>query len=156
MVPAAPPSNAVNATVTRTGAAVVAVRRTAVSAFCRTSIAVAPGSRRSGQVSASASGRTATGPSSATATTSTITAGMYVLSDVADSGSSTAEPSMTRAPPSVPTPATQRPAVIARVSSAASRSASTGRTRPARQDATTTPDNATVRPVPNATTAGTH
>ena len=77
------------------------------------------------------------------------------MSEVADSGSATAVPIITSAVPRVPRPTTHRTTVIPRPSTDASRSASIGRTRPARHDDTHTPLSATSSPVAKATTSGT-
>lgn len=71
-VAVAPSREPVRATMTSTGAATAAVRRTPAAAFSRTSMPPAPGSRAGSQVSSRVDGRTRTGASSATAVISSM------------------------------------------------------------------------------------
>ncbi|GAB3870067.1 hypothetical protein GCM10027610_131080 [Dactylosporangium cerinum] len=136
-----PTSSTANPTAARTGAAIDASRRAATEAAPRTSTPVAPrpaGTRR-------ASGTTRTGASSAAATSSTIADMRTIvgLSFALDPGRSSASPPPAR---TQRMPVTHRVRVIGRRSTAASRSASSGGTRPARRADSHTPVAATTRP----------
>ena len=140
-------------TVSRIGATVAAVRRTAVTALPRASMPVAPGAAASGTVSSHTSGGISTGASIAPPRTSSIATSK--ISEAASAEWAVAKiPASATDPPSAATPTTQRLTVIALRSTAASRSASAGRTRPARRAASHAPSSAITRPTAKATATG--
>ena len=141
-------------TATTADPATAAVRRTAVPMFARTIIEPGP-IRVSGQVAHRARGVSSTGASSAKAATNSSGTSMVlrglVSSNGADTRLSTAKYS---AVTSDAMPSSQRSGVITRWSTAASRRASIGATRPARQALTAEPSSADSRPVAKPASTG--
>ncbi len=140
-------------TVTRIGAAVAAVRRTAVRAPCMASTPAGPRNAATGAVSNDTSGGMSSGANMAKAMMSSIAALMASATVESDSTLGNTA-SIGTTPAIAASPTTQRASVIVRRSTAASRSASTGRTLPARRAASHAPVSATSNPAPNAAATG--
>ncbi len=154
-IPVAPSSEPASATVTSTGATTDAARRAPAATPSRTSMPVADGSRAGSAVSSRTSGPTRAGDTTATALISSIGRLTYVLRCSSSPGSPrSARTRVTAAVSSRAAPVSRRLHGRVPRSTAASRSACAGRTRPARTAAVAAPAHATVRPVQNATWYG--
>jgi hypothetical protein len=143
--------SALKPTVAMTGAAVDATRRTATRAPSRTSSGVVPPRNR---VASHTSGPMMSGASIVNPTISAIAENNDVVT-AASAVAADAVHTMATPRPIAPMPAIQRPTVMARWSTAASRSASSGRTLAVRRATDQTPASATTSPAPPAT-ASTH
>ncbi len=147
---AEPKSVPASATVTRTGAATAAVRRTEAALFSRTSVPTAPRS-----LSSRAAGRTRSGESRAMPVIRSIGRVVYVFRlSSADGSVAYVQTRRPRPARSSPVPSRARPRGRGSASTSASRSAAVGPTLPARRDAAIAPARATVTPVQNAAWKG--
>jgi len=133
-------------TSTMSGAATDALRRRAVHRFARARAPVTPAPVG---ISRPTSGTT-NGPRAARATAAGI-ATFMAMAWPPSAPPCGATMTIASTPPAKTIPASHRLAVITRAASPVSRNASSGRTRPARRAATSTPVTASARPVPTET-----
>ncbi len=152
-VPVAASSEPAMPTVSRIGAAVATVLRTPATAPRAASMPVAPADAASGRVSSRISGGASSGANITQPRVSSIATGRNNAAVLVEWLEASTPISGTE-PPSAASPVSQRISGIVLVSTDASRSASAGRTRAARREASHAPASAIGSPAPAAAASG--